>query len=251
MIDCHVHLWDPARGFPWIKPGGEHHQVYGEDELERSGAGLGLTGAVLVEASRGDAGRRTPCVNCACAARIWSPDTSPTCTSTARTARTPSVPSCTGWAAPARPACGSAAPHGTTPPNRPGRSFPYWPKQAWPWSSTCTGTPCRRGRHRRAAPRADRRRRPPGQPAGPAHSRGGEWYRDIEHAAASPDVVVKISGLLTQQHGVPPQQVAHMVRHVVDTLGPGRCLIGSDWPICLPAARGRTPSRRPASDWHI
>lgn len=62
----------------------------------------------------------------------------------------------------------------------------------------------------------------------------GEWYRDVERAAEGTGAVVKISGLLTQQHGAPPQRVAHMVRHVVDTLGPDRCLIGSDWPICLP-----------------
>lgn len=68
----------------------------------------------------------------------------------------------------------------------------------------------------------------------PRTPEAGEWFRDVERAAASPNVVVKISGLLTQQHGLPPQRIAHMVRHVVDTLGPDRCLIGSDWPICLP-----------------
>lgn len=44
---------------------------------------------------------------------------------------------------------------------------------------------------------------------------------------------MKISGLLTQQHGVPDSQLADLVRHVVDALGPERCLLGSDWPICL------------------
>ncbi len=73
-----------------------------------------------------------------------------------------------------------------------------------------------------------------GNPPDPRLPGAAQWYRDIERAAASPNVVVKVSGLLTQQHGTPPRHIAHMVRHVVDTLGPDRCLIGSDWPICLP-----------------
>lgn len=45
-----------GRGFPWIRPESEHHRAFGEPDLERSGTGLGVTGAVLVEAARGDAG---------------------------------------------------------------------------------------------------------------------------------------------------------------------------------------------------
>lgn len=73
-----------------------------------------------------------------------------------------------------------------------------------------------------------------GNPPAPGTPAAGEWYRDAERAAASPNVVVKISGLLTQQNGLRGQRLAHLVRHVVDLLGPDRCLIGSDWPICLP-----------------
>lgn len=45
-----------GRGIPWIRPESEHHRAFGEHDLERSGTGLGVTGAVLVEAARGDAG---------------------------------------------------------------------------------------------------------------------------------------------------------------------------------------------------
>ncbi|WP_285564524.1 MULTISPECIES: amidohydrolase family protein [unclassified Streptomyces] len=235
MIDCHVHLWDPARGFPWIKPGGEHHQVYGEDELERSGAGLGLTGAVLVEASRGDAGEthalrelrlRRPDLVAGYVANLHvhgedGPD--------AFRALLHGM----GGSRPAGMRLGGATWDDTPEPAR-----ALVPVLAG------AGVALELNLHRSALRAAvDTAARHPGltvvvdhlgNPPDLRTAAAGEWYRDIEHAAASPDVVVKISGLLTQQHGVPPQQVAHMVRHVVDALGPGRCLIGSDWPICLP-----------------
>lgn len=57
MFDCHAHLWDPAAGFPWLKAGSPHLRAYRAKDLETAGTGLGITGTVLVEASRGDSRR--------------------------------------------------------------------------------------------------------------------------------------------------------------------------------------------------
>lgn len=102
MIDCHVHLWDPAAGFPWIRPGSEHHHTFGEGDLERSGAGLGLAGAVLVEASRGDAGETMALSELRRRRRTWSPGTWRTCTSTEPPGPTGSAPSWPTWVTSAR-----------------------------------------------------------------------------------------------------------------------------------------------------
>ncbi|MGW3085218.1 amidohydrolase family protein [Streptomyces sp. NPDC001108] len=233
MIDCHVHLWDPAEGFPWIKPGDPHHRAFGEDDLERSGAGLGLTGAVLVEASRGDTGET----------RVLRE----------LSLRRPDL--VVGYVAnlhvhaPAGPA---ALRDLLREPGRPngmrlgGAEWDGTPEQARTLVPLLaeTGTVLElnlyRGAFTAAAEAADRH---PGltvvvdhlgNAPDPRAPEAGEWYRDVERAAAHPNVVVKISGLLTQQHGVPPERVAHLVRYAVDAFGPDRCLVGSDWPICLP-----------------
>ncbi|MFD7496356.1 amidohydrolase family protein [Streptomyces sp. NPDC059832] len=235
MIDCHVHLWDPAEGFPWIRPGDEHHRAFGEDDLEQSGAGLDLAGAVLVEASRGDAGETLALRGL----RLRRPDL------------------VIGYVA-------NLHVHGAGGPD-PFRAFldelgDSRPNGMRLGGASWTGTPesaralvpvlaeagsvLELNLHQGAlTAAADVAAQHPGltvvvdhlgnapDPRTPA---AGEWYRDVERAAASPNVVVKISGLLTQQHGVPPRRIAHMVRHVVDALGADRCLLGSDWPICLP-----------------
>lgn len=235
MIDCHVHLWDPAQGFPWIRPGDEHHRVFDEDDLEQSGAGLGLTGAILVEASRGDAGetlalrelrRRRPDLVTGYVANLHvhgadGPD--------AFRATLEEL----GDSRPNGMRIGGSSWTGTPEPAR--ELVPVLAE---------AGVALELNLHRGAlTAAADVGSRHPGltlvvdhlgNAPDPRTPEAGEWFRDVERAAARPNVVVKISGLLTQQHGLPPQRIAHMVRHVVDTLGPDRCLIGSDWPICLP-----------------
>ncbi|MFD5505124.1 amidohydrolase family protein [Streptomyces sp. NPDC127061] len=235
MIDCHVHLWDPAQGFPWIRPGDEHHRAFDEDDLERSGEGLGLAGAILVEASRGDAGetlalrelrRRRPDLVTGYVANLHvhgedGPD---------------------AFRA-ALQELGDSRPNGMRIGGSSWTGTPEPARELVPVLAEA-GVALELNLHRGAlTAAADVGSRHPGlilvvdhlgNAPDPRTPEAGEWFRDVERAAASPNVVVKISGLLTQQHGLPPQRIAHMVRHVVDTLGPDRCLIGSDWPICLP-----------------
>ncbi|WP_326665481.1 amidohydrolase family protein [Streptomyces sp. NBC_00385] len=235
MIDCHVHLWDPAGGFPWIKPGSEHHHPFGEADLERSGAGLGLAGAILVEASRGDAGETRALREL----RLRRPDL------VAGYVANLHVHGADG-PGPFRALLhewGASRPNGmrlggTSWADTPGAARALVPVLA------AEGAVLELNLHQGALrTAADVIARHPdlkvvvdhlGNPPDPRTPEVGEWYRDVERAAEGTGAVVKISGLLTQQHGAPPQRVAHMVRHVVDTLGPDRCLIGSDWPICLP-----------------
>ncbi|WP_393054382.1 amidohydrolase family protein [Streptomyces sp. LN549] len=235
MIDCHVHLWDPAEGFPWIRPGSEHHHAFGEGDLEQSGAGLDLTGAVLVEASRGDAGEthalrelclRRPDLVAGYVANLHvhggdGPD--------------PFRHLLHEW--------GASRPNGM---RLGGTSWAGTPEPARALVPVLAeeGLVLELNLHQGAlAAAADVATRHPeltvvvdhlGNPPDARLPAAGEWYRDIERAAADPNVVVKLSGLLTQQYGVPPRRIAHMVRHVVDALGPDRCLVGSDWPVCLP-----------------
>ena len=65
-----------------------------------------------------------------------------------------------------------------------------------------------------------------------------EWRRDIAALAESPNVAIKLSGLVTEarwdswtQHQLDP-----VIGHVLDLFGPDRVMIGSDWPVCLVAA---------------
>ncbi|MGN5633346.1 amidohydrolase family protein [Streptomyces sp. AC154] len=237
MIDCHAHLWDPAEGFPWIRPGTPLHRPYGEAELAASGADLDLAGAILVEASRGDAGetlalrelrRRRPDLIAGYVGNLH-----------------------------VHGDAGSGAfralldESGDTRPNGMRLGGPDWASTPEPARALVpvlaeTGLALElnlyRGALRSAADVAERHPELSvvvnhlGNPPNLATGDPGEWYADLERAARVRNVHVKISGLLTQQHGVPDSQLAELVRHVVDALGPERCLLGSDWPICL--ARG-------------
>jgi L-fuconolactonase len=58
------------------------------------------------------------------------------------------------------------------------------------------------------------------------------WYRDIALLAENPNVVCKLSGLVTE--GLPGWQIADLrqaVNHVRACFGPERILWGSDWPV--------------------
>jgi len=60
-----------------------------------------------------------------------------------------------------------------------------------------------------------------------------EWRHRIDDAAAQPNLVAKVSGLLTQDRGA---DIAPAVRHTLDAFGPDRLLYGGDWPVALLAA---------------
>lgn len=59
------------------------------------------------------------------------------------------------------------------------------------------------------------------------------WAADLARLAALPNVVVKLSGLLTE--ATPERRssaaLAPWLRHALETFGPHRCMFGSDWPV--------------------
>ncbi|MGW2181878.1 amidohydrolase family protein [Streptomyces sp. NPDC001732] len=233
VIDCHAHLWDPAEGFGWIPPGSAHHREFSVADLEESGAGCGLTGTVLVEAGRGDTGETFALRDL----RLRRPDL------------------VAGYVANLQ-VHGEAGPQrfwalldelGDTRPNGMRLSGGTWadtPERARALVPVLAGAGVvlelnlgagalrtaseAASRHPELTVVVDHLGNPPNLRTEPA-----QWYRDLERAAALPNVVMKISGLLTQ-HGVAAARIARLVRHAVDAFGPARCLVGSDWPICLP-----------------
>ncbi|MCQ4046485.1 amidohydrolase family protein [Streptantibioticus rubrisoli] len=69
----------------------------------------------------------------------------------------------------------------------------------------------------------------------------GEWqpWADlISELATAPNVVCKLSGLVTEAdwRNWTPEQVLPYARHVLDAFGPQRVMYGSDWPVCTLAA---------------
>lgn len=63
------------------------------------------------------------------------------------------------------------------------------------------------------------------------------WATHLASLAASPNVTAKLSGLVTEAD---PQWTAEDLRPYVDValeaFGPGRLMVGTDWPVCLLAA---------------
>ncbi|WP_299538010.1 amidohydrolase [uncultured Streptomyces sp.] len=235
MIDCHAHLWDPERGFPWIRPGTPHHRPYTADDLRRSAPGPDITGTVLVEASRGDAGETLALREL----RLRRPEL------VAGYVANLHVHGAGGPEAfrDFLEGLGETRPNGT---RLGGASWEATPRDARALVPVLadSGTVLELNLHHRAFDAAARvARAHPGLTVvvdhlgNPPHlhqePEPQEWLRDLRTAAGVPAVVVKISGLLTQQRGVSPHRTAALVHRVLDAFGPDRCLIGSDWPICL------------------
>lgn len=67
---------------------------------------------------------------------------------------------------------------------------------------------------------------------------GGPWSEGIRELAAEPNVVCKLSGLVTEAHwrSWTVADLLPYAAHVLDAFGPGRVLFGSDWPVCTLAA---------------
>jgi len=59
------------------------------------------------------------------------------------------------------------------------------------------------------------------------------WAGDVRRLAALPNVVVKLSGLLTE--AAPDMRATSTLRpwlrHALEVFGPTRCMFGSDWPV--------------------
>lgn len=63
------------------------------------------------------------------------------------------------------------------------------------------------------------------------------WATMIRELAARPNVVCKVSGLVTEAgSGWRREQFAPYVEVLLEAFGPGRLMFGSDWPVCLLAA---------------
>ncbi len=62
----------------------------------------------------------------------------------------------------------------------------------------------------------------------------GEWAEAMAPFVALPHVYCKLSGMVTEADRATwtPADLEPYVRRVVDWFGPGRCLFGSDWPVC-------------------
>lgn len=63
-----------------------------------------------------------------------------------------------------------------------------------------------------------------------------EWQALVAPLAARPNVVAKLSGLLTQAPAGAPAHIDPFVDVALDLFGPDRLMIGSDWPVCELAA---------------
>jgi L-fuconolactonase len=61
-----------------------------------------------------------------------------------------------------------------------------------------------------------------------------EWKKDVDRMAKSPNVVGKVSGLVSQAQGREwsDDDLAPVVLHMLEAFGPDRVLYGSDWPVC-------------------
>lgn len=59
------------------------------------------------------------------------------------------------------------------------------------------------------------------------------WAADLTRLAALPNVVVKLSGLLTEaaDDQRTSATLAPWLRHALEAFGPARCMFGSDWPV--------------------
>ena len=63
------------------------------------------------------------------------------------------------------------------------------------------------------------------------------WRRDLDRLAALPNVCAKLSGLVTEadwRHW-PVEDLHRYINAALDSFGPERLMIGSDWPVCTVA----------------
>jgi L-fuconolactonase len=66
----------------------------------------------------------------------------------------------------------------------------------------------------------------------------GDWARGLEQLAALPNVSCKLSGLVLEADwgAWRTDELVPYYRRALEWFGPGRCMFGSDWPLCLVAA---------------
>jgi L-fuconolactonase len=61
------------------------------------------------------------------------------------------------------------------------------------------------------------------------------WAQDMERIAKSPNMFVKLSGMITEAEpkAWTSDHLRPFVQHTYKLFGPDRCMFGSDWPVCL------------------
>ncbi|HTU67643.1 MAG TPA: amidohydrolase family protein [Steroidobacteraceae bacterium] len=59
-----------------------------------------------------------------------------------------------------------------------------------------------------------------------------DWKREITFLARAPNVVCKLSGLVTEAGSADPATLRDAVDHLLERFGPERLMWGSDWPVC-------------------
>ncbi len=65
----------------------------------------------------------------------------------------------------------------------------------------------------------------------------GSWATDMAAIGAMPNILCKISGLVTEAGpDWTIDRIRPFVRHVADAFGPDRLVFGTDWPVCTLAA---------------
>ena len=76
------------------------------------------------------------------------------------------------------------------------------------------------------------------------------WRRGIAEIARRPNVLCKLSGMVTEAdwHGWRAETFEPYMAHVLDAFGTERLMIGSDWPVCTLAA-GYEAAMRVVLDW--
>jgi L-fuconolactonase len=213
LIDCHAHLWQAGHGFPWIRPGSEHYRTFTLDDLEHSG--VEVAGTVLVEASRGDRGETLALREL----RATRPDLVAGYVGNLQVYEDAVPEEFEELMVEARPnglRLGGAVQEALLPVLE---KLRITLDVNLPANALATAT--------KLAERF------PGLTIVVDHLGNPReldvWERELQPAAARPNVLLKISGLLTQ-----PPEVAGLVERAVEAFGPERCLVGSDWPICLP-----------------
>jgi len=65
-----------------------------------------------------------------------------------------------------------------------------------------------------------------------------EWERNLAPFSDEANVTCKLSGLVTEADwkSWTPEQLEPYVKRVIGWFGPERCMLGTDWPVCLLAA---------------
>lgn len=231
LIDTHVHVWDPHRGYPWLT--GPLRRRYGIDNL-RSEIPAGTNASVvLIEAGRGDHAESADLL--------------------ALAAAEPDVVGVVGAAGLATHGAVRRLERILSDRNgqyligireqldarllaQLGRARPVLAERRLTLELNCAlhqlslVADVVRTVGPSIAIVIDHLGGPPSEPSRRADT--DLWRNGLIKMAALPNVYVKLSGLLTQITG-PATWRAGLIRQAVEVLGPNRTMVGSDWPICL------------------